>query len=520
MSRAEKKPADLSEYALVMAEDDNVAVAKQGITAGSMLEYRGRTVTVTEDIGAGQRFALTDIGEGKFVSQYGHPFAISKGIAEGQPVSAANIEPYCQEFRGLSGKGAEGRGKKISERGAPACHGKTFKGFERKDGRVGTRNYYLIVPASLCASDLASKLANEFSGRAIKQYGHVSGVVAAAHTEGCGCNDGAILERAMLVLRNTIAHPNVGAALVLELGCEKTNFARISEYLDSFSLDKPVDFLSIQGAGGTRRALEKGKAIIDKRLREMNGMGKKDFPAGKLVVGTECGASDAFSGITANPLIGRTVDMIINAGGSAILSEVPEMIGAEAALLGRTCSGDVAERFIRGLDAYRGLAERLGVKMDGNLVEANAKGGLLTLSLKSLGAILKGGKTEIVDFLDYGETVKRRGLSVMDGPGNDLESMTGLTAAGANIILFSTGLGTTEGSLITPVVKISSRTELYERMDEDMDFDAGRLLNGGGVEGLSRELFEFVLRVASGEKTWSEKWEKRSFQIWTAGKLS
>ncbi len=514
-----KKPASLLGFALVIAEDDNVAIAKRGIAAGSPLEYRGRTITALEDIEAGQRFALYEMAAGELLRQYGHPFARSKGIRKGGLVSAANIEPYFEKYR-LPGRCTYGRLKEGLAEGADIFKGRTFRGFERKDGRVGTRNYYLVVPASLCASDIASKLAGGFNRAAMKRYGQVSGVVAARHTEGCGCNDGAILERTMLVIRNTITHPNVGAALIVELGCEKTNLARLSRYIDPSTMGKPVDLISIQGSGGTRRTLENGRAKILERLKEINAIKRRAFPAGRLVVGTECGASDAFSGITANPLIGKAADMAVGAGGAAILSEVPEMMGAEAALLRRTCSGEAAQRFIRGVEAYRGLAERLGVRMDGNLVEANSRGGLLTLSLKSLGAVTKGGRTEIVDFLDYGEMVKRPGLSLMDGPGNDLESMTGLTASGANIILFSTGLGTTEGSLITPVIKISSRTELYERMNEDMDFDAGRLLDGADENALGKELFELMLRVASGKKTWSERWDKRSFQIWSAGKLS
>lgn len=509
---------ELRDLAIVMAASDNVAVAKRDIKANSVLS-RGEAIKVRDYIPAGHRFALVDIPEGVHVMQYGHAFGISKGIEKGGIITSENVAPYFEDYEPLGHAECMDFELQINEK----YFLRTFSGFLRPDGGAGTRNYYLIVPASLCAADVAVKLAAglEDGGAVRKLYPNIDGVIAAAHTEGCGCDDGRMIDRYMLTLKNTVAHPNVGGALVIDLGCEKKTVGKFSEFFKGISGLKPIDYLSIQAAGGTGRALKRGREIIISRLDEVNAAEREDLPLSGLVIGTECGASDTFSGITANPVIGAAVDIVISAGGSAILSEVPEMLGAEGSLVGRMCSLDIVEKFRGGMDYYKKLSESLGVNMDGNFVEGNVKGGLVNLALKSLGAVLKGGKSEIVDFLDYSERVTRKGLSIMNGPGNDLESMTGMAASGANLILFSTGLGTTEGNLLVPVIKIPARPEVFERMDEDMDFNAGRLLTEDvTVERLAEELVDLAVEVASGRKTWSERWGKRSFQIWTAGKLS
>lgn len=518
----------LNRFAIVVTENDNVAVAKKDLSRNMSLMYKGKELRIVEFIPEGQRFSLTDISRGKLLVQYGQPFGVSKGIRQGHLLNKYNVTQYHINYKELRNNVSKDTRDIIKKdalyKGGIEFSEKTFMGYVRGDERVGTRNYYLVVPTSLCASDIALKLANEFDNNKsiFQKYKNIDGVVAAAHTEGCGCNDGEIIDRLMLTLKNTIVHPNVGGALVIDLGCEKTNIKVITNYLGDLSIcRKPVDFISIQGSGGTGSALAKGKNIISNRLAEVDRLKRKKVSIKHLVIGTECGASDSFSGITANSVIGSVVDKIICTGGSAILSETPEMLGAEAVLIKRMRSRKVVDRFIKGIDYYMKLADRLGVSMSGNLVGANEKGGLLTLTLKSLGAIVKGGSSGIVDFLDYAEHIRYQGLSIMNGPGNDLESMTGIVASGANIILFSTGMGTTEGNLITPVIKVSTRTEIYEKMKEDMDFNAGDLLDKDiSLDELSDSLLDLVIGVASGRKTWSEIWKKRSFQIWTAGKLS
>lgn len=509
---------ELLSLALIMSEKDNLAVAKNDISKGMKLMHNNDYIEILETIPQGHRFSLRQINKGEPLKQYGYQFAFSKGIKKGQLISRKNIYPYLVKPKTFSNK------RKVFDTISKKTKYKSFEGYIRPDNKVGTRNYYLVMPTSLCAADLAGKIAAAFDNNdSIKnKYLNVDGVVAAEHTEGCGSSDGEIIDRLLLVIKNTLKHPNVGGVLLIGLGCEKTNMSVVKEYLGNLSnYAKPIDYLSIQEEGGTGKTLEKGKMIVGEKLPQINKIRRKKVPLSRLVVGTECGASDSFSGITANPLIGTCVDKIIAAGGSAILSETTEMSGAEQILIDRMVSRAVAKKFLAGMAYYRALSEKLGVSFDGNLVFGNEKGGLLNLTLKSLGAIQKGGAGPIVDFLDYAEEIEYPGLSIMNGPGNDLESMTGIVASGANIILFSTGAGTTEGNLLVPVIKISTNTEMFNKMPEDMDFDAGRLLKKKGtMNGIDEELLGYAIEVASGKKTWAEKWKKRSFQIWTAGKLS
>lgn len=508
--------------AAIISRSDNVAVAKRPIAKGAIVRLNGFEIGIRDEISAGQRFAIRDIGEGELLNQYGWPFAVSKGIRRGALVSQPFMKRHRADIREMAERRIEAlKGVRSFTPPVFTDTGRTFKGYAREDGRAGTRNFYLVVPASLCASDVASRIAVA-AGAVAKGVENLDGVVAATHTEGCGCNDGEIIERLITVLKNTIMHPNVGGALIVDLGCEKIHGNDLIDSLGDLSwVGKPVDALSIQASGGTRRAIEKGRAIVISRLAEVSSVSRRALPLSMLTAGLECGASDSFSGLSANPLIGNAVDRLVSGGGSAILSEVPEMLGAEAMLLSRMNAAETVERFVKGIEYYRGLAESLGVSMDGNFVYGNEKGGLLNPTLKSLGAVLKGGSTEITSFLEYGEGLKEPGLSLMNGPGNDLESMTGIVAGGANIILFSTGIGATEGSLIAPVIKISSTTGLFETMDEDIDFDAGPIIEGAAsIDELSGALTDLMIEVASGKKTWAEQWEKRSFQIWTAGKLS
>lgn len=516
-----KKSKPLYKFAIVISESDNVAVAKKEIKKGTFLKYKDCEINIFQDILQGQRFALKDINKGEHCNQFGYSFGISKGIRIGEIISVFNVRNYKVDYRSAISKIHEYK-KNNSYKKKDIS--KTFLGHKRTKGLVGTRNYYLLLPTSMCASDVATKIAYELDNDKTikKKYRNIDGFVVAAHTEGCGCNDGNIIDRLLLMLKNTIIHPNVGGALVIDLGCEKTNRKIVARYLNGlFPYRKVVDFLTIQDSGGTSKSISKGKEIILSRIKSVNAVKREVFPLKHLTVGTECGASDSFSGITANPLIGKVVDAVVIAGGSGILSETPEMIGAEMNLIERMVSKKVVQKFIHGMEYYNKLAQQLGVSMAGNLVDRNKKEGLINVAIKSLGAILKGGSSAVVDFVDYAEQIKKNGLNIMNGPGNDLESMTGIMASGANIILFSTGAGTTEGNIIVPVIKIPTRTEIFKKLKDDMDFDAGRLLGENiSLDELSEQLLDLVVKVASGKKTRSEILKKRSFQIWTAGKLS
>jgi len=508
----------LNDVALVISSQDNVAVAKIDILKGSSLLYSGRIITIKNTVPAGHRFALSDIKKGGKVKQYAYPFGISNGISIGSRIDRNNVREIKIDYKKLL------KSYVVPQiRVSLSKTDKTFLGYKRKNGEVGTRNYYVIIPTSLCASDVARRIADDLdrNNKLKAACPYIDGIVAAAHTEGCGSSDGVIINRMLLTLKNTILNPNVCGALIIDLGCEKISAYSFMKYAGNLSkYGKVINTLSIQESGGTRKAIKKGKDLILKNLRQYS-VKREPVSIKRLIVGTECGASDSFSGITANLLIGNTVDKIINSGGVAILSETPEMLGAEEILIKRMASKSVVMKFIKGVRWYKDLADRLTASIEGNFVPGNEKGGIVNPALKSIGAVLKGGKSPIVDFLEYSERIFKKGLYIMNGPGNDLESMTGIAASGANIILFSTGAGTTEGNLIVPVIKIPSRTEIFKKLKGDMDFDAGRLLGEDiSLDDLSEQLLDLVVKVASGKKTCSEILKKRSFQIWTAGKLS
>jgi len=506
----------IEEVAIVIsAYVDNVAVAKMDLSAGTLLFHNNKTIELIDFVQQGQRFSLCDIEKGESVRQYGYSFGQSKGIPAGKLVTNSNIINKLPKVE-LNGYKEPPEFQLKNEYSR-----KTFLGYKRKGRFVGTRNYYLIIPLSMCASETASQVASFFENdNSFKQkYTNIDGIISIPHTEGCGCGSGMQINRLISVLKGYALHPNVGACLIIDLGCEQTNMESISKHFKS--LHKPINWLTIQECGGTDIAIKQAQKIIMGQLNKINEVEREDVSIENLVIGTECGASDSFSGITANPIIGNAIDRIIAGGGSAILSEIPEMVGTFEMLLPRFRTMNIALKFKKILDWYIDLAKRLNVSMTNNLVAKNIEGGLVNSFIKSLGAVMKGGSSVIEDVIDYASPLTKRGLSIMQGPGNDLESVTGMVASGATIICFSTGKGTITGNAICPVIKIASNATTFEKLSKDMDFDVSRLCHEKcSIEDLGLELFNKIITVASGEKTWSEKWKQRQFQVWTAGKLS
>ena len=507
----------LNKVAMLMDPNkDQVAVAKQDLRPGQLILAGNAVVEIKHPVARGHRFAIKDIPNHDFIMQFGYAFGRSKGIKAGEAVTIHNIENIVPDVSI----------KDFTE--PPSTNykreflSKTFLGFKRRNGKAGTRNYYLVVPTSMCASETCSQIAHQVSAKK-KWSAGLDGVLAIPHTEGCGCDSGVSIDRLLRVLKGYIAHPNVGGCLIVDLGCEQTNYAKVSQYMkdEVGKKIKPIDWLTIEENGGVEATKAKACKIIKGRLKEISRIQREPVPIANLVVGTECGASDSFSGITANPLIGNVADKVIFGKGSAILSEVPEMLGTFSMLLSRFRSKDIAAKFLRALKWYEDLALKMGVDLSDNLVPKNIEGGLVNSYIKSLGAVLKGGTTVIEDVVGYGEFLRKPGLNVMQGPGGDLESVTGLVASGANIICFSTGQGTPTGNAICPVVKVASNSGIFRRLSTDIDFDAGRLLGEReNLDSLGDELLALVISVASGKKTASERLGQRQFQIWTAGKLS
>lgn len=553
------KISEISSAAVIVdLEHDNVAVAKQAIPAGTRLRASGGEIlTIRTEILPGHRFAIRLVSSGELLLQYGQPFAMSRGLQPGDAVTsetAQNIIPQVNPDE-----------IQIIPPTLPPWGGTlpTFQGFRRPDGRAGVRNWVLIVPTSGCSSHEANTIAQtaEFSGLYTREkYPNVDGVTAVAHTRGCGCPDmlppGApgrshtgIVEATMRLLGNYIQHPNVGAVLLIDLGCEKTNLAAFNRFIArdldlleqhpapsgaqvraihpvdlSAAYGKPVVSLSIQSCGGTRATIQRGLELVAELLKKANTSERIEIPASELALGLECGGSDAFSGLTANPALGHATDLLVRAGGTAIISETPEFFGAEHLFARRSANREVMGKIFEQIRRYREYAARSGTQLDENPSPGNKEGGLLNITIKSLGAMAKAGTGPIMGGIDYGEPYWKRGpngLYLMYGPGYDVESVPALVASGCQIVCFTTGRGSVLGNAIAPVIKIASNTTMYQRMSDDMDVNAGEVLDGHtSLPEMGQRIFERILAAASGEWTHPELNGHREFAIWSEEGIS
>jgi altronate hydrolase len=402
----------------------------------------------------------------------------------------------------------------------------TFMGFRRADGRVGTRNFLLIVPTSMCASHEASQISMmaEFMHYKRERYPNVDGVVAIPHNKGCGCQDGSNLDVMMRTLSNYADHPNVGGVILMDLGCEKTNLTYVEKYLTARDrpIAKPVFKIGIQDVGGTQAAIDLGLKYVEQMLPEINKCVREEFPVSELVLGVKCGSSDGFSGISANPSLGYCSDLLVRSHGTVLLTEVPEFCGAEHLLASRAKDAATGRRIFELVDWYKEYASKFGGVLGQNPSTGNKAGGLLNITIKSLGAIVKAGTTRIEDCIEYAETPSVRGINLMQGPGYDQESTPGLVAAGATVVVFTTGNGTTIGNAIAPVIKLASNNRVFERMAQDLDISAGNVIEGTeSIADVGTRLFEFMRQVASGDiLTKAEVLKHREFQFWAEQTVS
>lgn len=521
MAEASSKHA-LSDHAVVVDDRDNVAVIKFGLAAGTDLTLDdGTVITVQGQPTAGHRFATADIPEGEFVRQYGQPIGTSRGIAAGEVVSADNMSNEIPVVRDLPADLHTSAPDYL-----PEGEVLTFGGFRRANGAVGTRNHILIVPTSMCASheSLQISILAEHTLYDRERYPNVDGVVAIPHNKGCGCSDGSNIDITLRTLANYAAHPNVGAVVMIELGCEKTNLSKMENYLarrGSEGFGKPVSWLGVQAEGGTQAVVERGLEEVARMLPVVNQTQREEFPASEIVLGLECGGSDGFSGISANPALGRAADWVVRSGGTVLLSEVPEFCGAEHLLAHRSRDAETGRAVYALVDWYKEYASKFGTLLGENPSPGNVDGGLLNIAIKSLGAIAKGGTTRVEGTCEYSEPPLGRGLQLMQGPGYDQESVPGLVAAGSNVVVFTTGRGTTIGNAICPVIKLSSNTPVFERMPNDIDLNAGTIIDGGeSIDEVGRRVFERVVEVAGGVDSRAEIHKHREFQIWAEQSVS
>jgi altronate hydrolase len=474
---------------------DNVAVARVALAAGSDIQLAdGTRLQTSAGIAAGHKIALRAIAAGEVVLKYGQPIGVAaQPIAAGEHVHVHNVE-----MRTTLPAQAVDAATSAASRPQEAA---SFEGYVRADGRVGTRNYIGVLSSVNCSATVCKAVARAFE--APGALPGVDGVVAITHGSGCGMSDGEGLALLRRTLRGYALHPNFAAVLVIGLGCEVNQVGALLAGLDGGAR---VRRLSIQGEGGTREAIAQGQALVRELAAEAGQARRSTVPAAKLVVGLQCGGSDGYSGISANPALGAAVDLLVSHGGTAILSETPEIYGAEHLLTARASSPEIAERLLDRLRWWEDYAARNGAELDNNPSPGNKAGGITTILEKSLGAVAKAGSSPLTAVVGYAEPVPASGLVFMDTPGYDPVSATGQVAGGANLICFTTGRGSTYGCKPTPSLKLATNTPLFQRMSLDMDFNAGGIVDGTQtVAEAGAALFRLMLDTASGKATLSEQ---------------
>jgi altronate hydrolase len=487
---------------------DNVAIARLALSPGQEIRVSGRTITLNDPIPAGHKVAIAAIAAGENVLRYGQVIGRARaGIEPGRHVHTHNVSfeelAFTYEFPDTELPLAQTPQK------VP-----TFLGFPREDGRAGTRNYIAVVAASNCAAHTAELIAASFDGETLPP--NVDGVAAFPHGEGCGHTIGPDTEQLQRTLAGVLDHPNVSAAIILGLGCEVN---QIDHYLGTGApRTNRLVGMTLQSSGGTRATVDAARKTIKGLMEQASAEKRTETPASKIVLGLNCGGSDSFSGITANPALGVCCDMLAEIGGTAVLAETTEIFGAEHLLVRRARSRQVAEKLLGCIAAYKTYLKRFGGSFDDNPTPGNKEGGLTNILEKSLGAAAKAGTSPLMDVVDYAERIHSPGFVFMNTPGYDPVSLTGLAAGGVNLIAFTTGRGSAIGFPTIPVIKIASNSATYRRMQDNMDVNAGRIADGeAAVAEIGREIFDLVLRVASGEKTRSERLGHKEFVPWRIG---
>lgn len=470
-------------------ESDNVVVAMKEIIAGETVNVGTLQIVAKELIPAGHKMALCDIPKGGSVVKYGCRIGNAKEeIGAGQWVHTHNLKTALGDLLDYSYEPVEAK-----ENVTPDV---TFMGYMRKDGRVGVRNEIWIIPTVGCVNNVAQALAKEANKRL---QGTVEEVIAFPHPYGCS-QMGDDQEHTRIILADLINHPNAGGVLVLGLGCENSNIDVLKPYIGEVDPDR-VKFLVCQEA---EDEMEAGGQLLDELIACASAFKREPVSVSKLTIGMKCGGSDGFSGITANPLVGKFSDLLISKGGTTILTEVPEMFGAETLLMNRCDNRELFEQTVKLINDFKQYFMDHNQTIYENPSPGNKKGGISTLEDKSLGCTQKSGSAPVKGVLAYGQRVERPGLHLLSAPGNDLVASTALAASGAQIVLFTTGRGTPFASPV-PTVKISSNSQLAQKKKNWIDFNAGVLVEDQEIEETAKELFDYVVAVASGKKVCSEE---------------
>ena len=494
---------------------DDVVIARQQLLGGTRLADEG--VTVLGLVPPGHKIAVRAIAAGQAVRRYNQVIGVARlDIAPGQHVHTHNLE-----FSSF------GRAAEAGSAATPTAYvdaAASFDGIVRADGRIATRNYIGVLTSVNCSATVARSIADHFRRdihpEALAPYPMVDGVVALTHGAGCAtASDGEPLQ----VLRRTLGgyarHANFAAILVVGLGCETNQITGLMEQ-EGLASGTALHTFNIQETGGTRKTVAHGIELITWLLEEANKVKREPVSASHITVGLQCGGSDGYSGISANPALGAAVDRLVRHGGTAILSETPEVYGGEHLLTRRAVSPAVAEKLLARIKWWERYCERNDAEMDNNPSAGNKAGGLTTILEKSLGAIAKSGTTNLVDVYEYAQPVTAKGLVFMDTPGYDPVSATGQVAGGANMICFTTGRGSAYGCAPSPSLKLSTNTELWRKQEDDIDINCGSVIDGtASVDELGESIFQLMLRTASGEKTKSEVhgYGQNEFVPWQLG---
>ncbi len=502
--------------ALQLKATDNVAVVRVPLSAGSTVEVSGAQIEVRENINPGHKLALRPIPTGAPVIKYGEFIAkATSDIAVGAWVHTHNTEP---DFSGREYEFATRA--PVTELFPPAQAG-TFMGYLRENGDVGTRNYIAVIATSNCSSHVAMQIAEQL--KHVNQETHgVDGVIAIPHQEGCGHSQGEDTWQLERTIAGMIYHPNVGAVLMVSLGCEVN---QISKYLgtvqlgqQAFRKGKLIVGLEMQSSGGTRKTIESGVAQVEELIKHCQTMRRTEQPFGKVTLGLNCGGSDAFSGITANPALGYCSDLLIRSGGTSVLAEIPECMGAEHLLTRRAIDEATGRKVIDVVNWYQSYLQRFGAKWDDNPSPGNKAGGITNIAEKSLGAVAKAGTTALTGVYAYAERIDKKGFGLMNTPGYDPVSLTGLAAGGANMIVFTTGRGSGIGHPVVPVIKVASNSRIAAAMEDNIDINAGTIVEGQEtIEQVGQRIYDLIRRAASGERTKSELLGHKEFVPWRVG---
>lgn len=481
-------------------EHDNVVVARMNIPKGTQIP--NENVTTLSEVPSGYKIATTTIRKGEPILKYNTVIGFANvDLVPGTMLHSHNIEfheyqrdyAYCRDYRPL---------ELLPEKERAA-----FQGIVRQDGRVATRNYIGIVAISNCAATVVHKIADYFNEERLAEFPNIDGVVPLSHDQGCG---GDSTPGPMAALRRTLGgyvrHPNFAAVVVVGLGCERN---QMQEFLDAEKLTPGPNLKTfiMQELGGTRKTIEAGIAAVREMLPEANNVKRQTVSASHITVGLQCGGSDGFSGLSANPALGAAMDLLTRNGGTAVLSETSEIYGVEQTLTCRAVSREVGEKLVERMRWWKEeYCVGRDMQINGRVSPGNNKGGLANVFEKSLGGVKKGGSGPLMAVYDYAEPITQKGFVFMDTTGYDPASATGQIAGGANMIVFTTGRGSCFGSVPAPTMKLATNTPMYERMKEDMDMNCGVVIDGEAtIQEMGQKIFEQLLRTASGEKTKSEE---------------